>query len=575
MGIWDALYNNDIDDTRPLRISNLFRHPFRDRESGCEDGSDLFDDPPLAMNERNMLALSASLRDQPNWWNKTQDPEACARCKAEAVGAPVPYGDIPLTSDEVEYVLDEIAWHASQRDSKTGIEASIFERIWQSDHLVDDTTRSGLLHEVAQLENVPTDQKDWHPGTDEQVLNLVDPSLYCLDYEETEAWSEYDASPLFPEPDLDIFDDCQDVGGRFFSLGLSWLPTDFAISKNASRARAIAYINNLDPHHHASAYAIVEQLVARFVPLFERVLTESQVAFGCKLRRFVQGDYWWEDIELDSEDSGDDDHEDVEPGEARTLHLPSVKKFSPYDIRRRHMRLSEQTIQVVIKLDSVILTPSKPFYAGEQWHVAGMANDGIVAVGMYAYDSHNVTKVGLGFRMAVVTTSLSYEEGDEEGVKAAYGFAQDDPLNQQLGVVSMTQGRCVAFPNVYQHRREAFELADKSKPGHCKFMTLFLVDPRLPKLRPSTTDIPPQQPDWMRSLLQEIATKLREGSGATGTVTGLGRLPLEILDMIVDEAEWLATKQEATERRLQLLDEHEQMRQAWDDALFCIPFVGA
>jgi Protein of unknown function (DUF4246) len=32
------------------------------------------------------------------------------------------------------------------------------------------------------LEDVPAHKKDWHPGSDEKVLDLVDPSLFPLVY---------------------------------------------------------------------------------------------------------------------------------------------------------------------------------------------------------------------------------------------------------------------------------------------------------------------------------------------------------------------------------------------------------
>ena len=69
-----------------------------------------------------MCALSAVLRSKPEWWTKYTDPAIRARWKSEAVGAPVPYGDIPLTEDEVEYVLDELEHYAAWRDPEMGIE---------------------------------------------------------------------------------------------------------------------------------------------------------------------------------------------------------------------------------------------------------------------------------------------------------------------------------------------------------------------------------------------------------------------------------------------------------------------
>ena len=69
-----------------------------------------------------MCALSAVLRSKPEWWTKYIDSVIRARWKAEAVGAPVPYGTIPLTEDEGEYVLDELAHYAATRDPVTGVE---------------------------------------------------------------------------------------------------------------------------------------------------------------------------------------------------------------------------------------------------------------------------------------------------------------------------------------------------------------------------------------------------------------------------------------------------------------------
>ena len=72
-----------------------------------------------------MCALSAVLRTKPQWWTKYTDSDIRARWKTEAVGAPVPYGDIHLKDDEVEYVLDELAHFAAQRDPITGVEVCL------------------------------------------------------------------------------------------------------------------------------------------------------------------------------------------------------------------------------------------------------------------------------------------------------------------------------------------------------------------------------------------------------------------------------------------------------------------
>jgi threonine/homoserine/homoserine lactone efflux protein len=43
---------------------------------------------------------------------------------------------------------------------------------------VPESLRAELLREVEKLENVP--EKDWHPGSNGLVLDLVHPSLFCF-----------------------------------------------------------------------------------------------------------------------------------------------------------------------------------------------------------------------------------------------------------------------------------------------------------------------------------------------------------------------------------------------------------
>ena len=52
----------------------------------------------------------------------------------------------------------------------------------KSDLAVPDDLRQKLCLAVAPLENIGDSDKDWHPGSEEQVLDLVHPSLYPLVY---------------------------------------------------------------------------------------------------------------------------------------------------------------------------------------------------------------------------------------------------------------------------------------------------------------------------------------------------------------------------------------------------------
>jgi len=50
--------------------------------------------------------------------------------------------------------------------------------VYQADGLIPQELRETLLKGVAVLENVDDAKKDWHPGSNNQVLDLVHPSLF-------------------------------------------------------------------------------------------------------------------------------------------------------------------------------------------------------------------------------------------------------------------------------------------------------------------------------------------------------------------------------------------------------------
>ena len=47
-------------------------------------------------------------------------------------------------------------------------------------------------------------------------------------------------------------------------------------------------------------------------------------------------------------------------------------------------------------------------------------------------------------------------------------------MNQVLGDVPTSEGKCLAFPNIYVH---PFELVGKMHPGVRKTLAFFLLDP--------------------------------------------------------------------------------------------------
>lgn len=85
-----------------------------------------------------------------------------------------------------------------------------------------------------------------------------------------------------------------------------------------------------------------------------------------------------------------------------------------------------------------------------------MANERIVASGIYYYSSSNITESRLHFRQAICEPD--YEQYDYEGVDLIYKLQNEQALNQYLGSIITKEGRCIAFPNTLQHQVAPFKV---------------------------------------------------------------------------------------------------------------------
>jgi hypothetical protein len=142
---------------------------------------------------------------------------------------------------------------------------------------------------------------------------------------------------------------------------------------------------------------------------------------------------------------------------------------------------------------------------------------------MLAYDVDNVTASEISFRQETQVGEGLFHHGEclyeenywnqpaharykghqMEQISEVFGF---DPAQmcgdnydfalpvQEIGTVTLPQGRLLAFPNVIEYRREPFRLKDAKRPGHHRVVTVMLVDPNYRIC--STRNVPPQQANW-------------------------------------------------------------------------------
>ncbi|MFJ4781562.1 DUF4246 domain-containing protein [Streptomyces sp. NPDC088762] len=454
---------------------------------------------PRTLRELQMMECSSHIRAKPAWFDKMNDADVAGRWMQEAVAQ-------GLTEAQVRYVLAELVHYAALRDGRTGIEVSAVDGVWQSDALVDDKLRARLCEAVRVLEEVPEAEKDWHPGSDGQVLDLVHPSLFCL------------VRGVSGAPDRAWRNPTDHYSKYEFSEKFQWLPTDVDVSDDGE-VTFRSYVNNVHPEVHRELASVLPDVFARLRPLLENVLTDLRHPRPLRIEPDPYGWYDSEPVRPDKSSHSDDAaySEALRAWEraqddwwvSRRPVIPDAPAFTPPELPDASARvdLRGRRLQVIVKLATIHLTPDKPEYPGGSWHVEGMLNERIVSTGIYYWDSENITESRLSFRAAV--DDPYYEQSDDNGVREVYGLEDEDALNQMLGSVATPAGRCLAFPNILQHRVGSFRLADPTRPGHRKILAFFLVDPSEKIV--STSDVPPQQP-WAdtSTMTLEQAKEYRE-----------------------------------------------------------------
>lgn len=536
----------------------------------------------FTVRERNMVAFMDIITDKPEWRRKVFDEDIIQKWKTECLGKNWDFSEqmFKYSIAELQHKAEESDDHSADIITTLAVSAAVAK----SDSIVPDELKEALRAAVRPLEEVPDHQKDWHPNSDEQVLDLVHPSLFPVIYGKTkiipeagmnvglEGGSAFTGSgETIPKPsDKVVTVENTDRGLHsysqaklFWSERFQWLPCDVSIIDSEPGVRITSYINNLHPVHHAHLYPIIERYIAKAVPFWNAVLRE--VDPDIRPRIFLHEPHGYE-FDCDFEDR--EGQEDEPPNASddwvfrrdwerahRTIVRPEPPPFKPIrdpisgptpplDLRTEFTKTG---LQVIVKLANIHLTPDKPSYPGGSWHVEGMLNEHICATALYYYSSANITESRLEFRQRCNAEGLlyvAYDQDDYEGVEELYDVQQEGPGIQEIGSVVTKEGRMLAFPNVVQHRVMPFELADKTKPGHRKILALFLVDPHIRVI--SSANVPPQQKSWWAEVVRADA----ELGGS------INKLPQEIFEATVNSVtDFPISLEEAKELREELMSE--------------------
>lgn len=302
-----------------------------------------------------------------------------------------------ITPKMVDWIVKELQWKAGIF-RETGYTVAFDPGVVKADNTIPFEMQKELKNAVRPLEDVAEEEKDYHPGSDQKVVDLVYPSLFPVIYGRTrilpdhvirldDCLSAVGQGQLLPVPPKEqarlpsAFYDRSGYhrGHEGYSRKFQWLPCDIELTSDDG-CRIASYINNLHPQKHRGLYQVIEKILARTIPLWNATL-------NC-----VESDYKriaYRDVEFEEHPepeprptNEEEKNSDVfwdrhweweistpikkpEPGEFKP---PEIRPYSKVNLREQ---FSKTGLQVIVKLANIELTPEKPEYEGGSWHVEG------------------------------------------------------------------------------------------------------------------------------------------------------------------------------------------------------------
>ncbi|RDB17189.1 hypothetical protein Hypma_001699 [Hypsizygus marmoreus] len=546
--------------------------------------------PLTTLREFTMLRLMNQLTDKPDWHQKVFDDTITAKWKSEALAT-----RRRLISEKiVDWCIAELRYKARIFED-TGAVSVYNGDVVKSDTAIATSLKDALRKAVTPLEGVPAHQQDWHPGSNQKVLDLVHPSLFPLIYGRSRILRDSlvglddcisrcgdgEIIPIPPKEEASLSSSRKQRGveKKPFSTQFQWLPCDVDIS-DENDTKITSYINNLHPGMHKDLYNVIEKIIHRTIPIWNLTLTPLKIGtFYHTIRIKYDKCVYDPDPEMGPATDGPQQEEDEDDdefyerrnewyGDTRQVVQPEPETFKPPEARmREHIRdrifvpgttelkpeystdlrrdYRLRGLQIIVKLANIHLTPENPKYEGGTWHVEGQLNEHICATAIYYYDNENITTSSIAFRQQSSTTDaqseVSYRQDHHDWLEEVFGCEQGGEGVQDVGSVDTLEGRLLSWPNILQHQVQPFKLADMKKPGHRKILALFLVDPNIRII--SSANVPCQQREWWSDAIKHDS----------GAISGL---PAELQGQIFKDVEdFPISLEEAKEFRVKLMDE--------------------
>ncbi|KAF3386324.1 hypothetical protein F1880_001250 [Penicillium rolfsii] len=496
--------------------------------------------PVQTIREFNMMRVMEDLTDIPEWWKKIYDPGTADDWKKTALNS-----GADITPNMAKWIINELKFKAMIYEMNQAV------ALYNGDMTKSDTNVPTPLLERLRKETKVLDYDDpelqfFEPGSKRKQRDLLAMTLYPLVYGKSRILTdttigldealrhagqgEVIAAPKetgFTREDMSLRVAARSsIQVRPFSRKFQALPSNLEFGDDG-RWHFVSYINNLHPVKHRKIYKIIEEAFNCIVPQLNMSMTPLKDMLHSRARiEYHKAEYHpVPKAQLDREpqirpkEAQSEFHERYENWKMENFKAiqPDVGMFIPWAVPpclmdklpqdlpsavriERGVSLNKEYkdrgLQVIVRILSVDLSPADPYFQTD-WHCEGQMNEHICASAFILFDNENMEDPKMEFRNIVETDTLGaveHEPDDFVWLKQVYGLVNGEPAIQRPGSIKCTVGGTVIFPSTVQHRLTHFELKDKSKSGHTRFLGFFLVDPNMRII--STANIPPQRLDW-------------------------------------------------------------------------------
>lgn len=297
-------------------------------------------------------------------------------------------GGHDVTTAMMDWIIQELQWKATGYQN-TGIVTAYDAGVVKSDMAIPKDLQQRLREAVNRLE--AASEKDYHPGSDMKVVDLVHPSLFPLIYGRSrvlrdtiigveDCFSSIGKGELLELPNEQQLAaiGISEVGSlNPYSAKFQWLPCNVEFTPDG-QVRIASYINNLHPRKHKDLYNIIEEVLSRTIPLWN-VSLSCNGTFEYRIP-VKESEYVSEEPEPQTETPGVYTEAFWNRYHAwqdrRRLKIPEPGQFEPPKEKPRgkadlHAQFKDRGLQIIVKLANIELTPERPEYEGGSWHVEG------------------------------------------------------------------------------------------------------------------------------------------------------------------------------------------------------------